>query len=159
LTRAAPRKTLDLGLLDRMMVALNVITPLEGIIFGADVGWRWCCSGGNPRSGSPWRCVMLLFLPGHCFSSGRWLEVALRWRGVPLPMSTTVGLGGMVPRSLDGGHGMRCVHRKEAPSGTMVVPSAESRIFMRILTIKIAQRFDGGDDTSSVYMRCSLSFC
>jgi hypothetical protein len=23
------------------------------IIFGADVGWRWCCSGGNPIFGSP----------------------------------------------------------------------------------------------------------
>jgi hypothetical protein len=96
---------------------------------------------------------------GALFLSGRWLDVALRWSGVSLPMSTTVGLGGMAPRSLDGGHGMRCVRRKEALSGTMVVPSAESRIFMRILTIKIARRFDGGDDTSSVYMRCSLSFC
>jgi hypothetical protein len=27
-----------------MMVAFGVVTPLEAIIFGADVGWRWCCS-------------------------------------------------------------------------------------------------------------------
>jgi hypothetical protein len=33
------------------MAAPGVATPLEGIIFGADVGWRWCCSGETPDLG------------------------------------------------------------------------------------------------------------
>jgi hypothetical protein len=85
--------------------------------------------------------------------------VALRWSDVSLSMSTTVCLGGLVSRSLDGGHGLRCVRRKEAPSGTMVASSAGSTKFMRIFTMKIAWRFGGGDDLCSVYMRYSLSVC
>jgi hypothetical protein len=64
---------------------------------------------------------------------------------VLLSVSTTVRLGGLVTRSLDGGHGMRCVHREEALSGAMVASSAGLAKFMRILTLKIAWRFDGGD--------------
>jgi hypothetical protein len=67
-----------------------------------------------------------------------------------------VGLGGMASRSLNGGYGPRCVHREEAPSGAMVASSAGLTKFMQILTMKIAQRFDGGDDICSMYMRCSL---
>jgi hypothetical protein len=82
---------------------------------------------------------------GHRFWSRPWLEVALRWSGVSLSMSTMVHLGGLVPRSLDRGHGLRCVHREEVLSGTMVASSAGLAKFMRILTLKIAWRFDGGD--------------
>jgi hypothetical protein len=79
------------------MAALDVITPV-GIIFGADVGWRRCCSGVNPRSGSPgsndgdarhrspcW---------GHHFWSRPWLEVALRWSGMSLSVSAVRHLRG-----------------------------------------------------------------
>jgi hypothetical protein len=38
----------------------------------------------------------------------------------------------------------------EALSGTMVASSAGSAKFMRILTLKIAWKFDGGDDLCSV---------
>jgi hypothetical protein len=65
----------------------------------------------------------------------------------------------LVPRSLDGGHGLRCVRREEPLSGAMVASSAGLSKFMRILTLKIAWRFDRGDDFCSVYMRYSLSFC
>jgi hypothetical protein len=61
---------------------------------------------------------------GIVFWSRPWLEVALRWSGVSLAVSTMVHLGGLVPRSLDGGHRLRCMRRKEAPSGTMVASSA-----------------------------------
>jgi hypothetical protein len=76
---------------------------------------------------------------------------------VPIPASTTLGLGGMAPRMLDRGQGLRCVHREEVPSGVMVASSAGSTKFMRILTMKIARRFDGGDDICSMCIRCSLS--
>jgi hypothetical protein len=62
-------------------------------------------------------------LAGGIWSRG-WLEVALRWSGVPLPVLTTVGLGGMASHRLGGGHGLRCVCREEVPSGAMVVSSA-----------------------------------
>jgi hypothetical protein len=118
---------------------------------------------GNPRYGSPgsddgdtrrrsscW---------GHRFWSRPWLEVALRWSGVSLSVSTTVCLGSLVPRSLDGGYGLRCEHREEALFGAMVASLAGSAKFMWILTLKIAWRFDGGDNFRSVYMRYSLSVC
>jgi hypothetical protein len=76
-----------------------------------------------------------------------------------LSVSTMVRLGGLVPRSLDGGHGLRCVRREEALSGAMVASSAGLAKFMRILTFKIAWRFVGGDDFCTVYMRYSLSVC
>jgi hypothetical protein len=106
-----------------------------------------------------WRRTTPLFLLGASFWSRPWLEVALRWSGMSLSVSTTVRISGLVPRSLDGGHGLRCVRREEAPSGAMVASSAGSAKFMRILTMKIAWRFDGSDDFCSVYMRCSLSVC
>jgi hypothetical protein len=65
----------------------------------------------------------------------------------------------MASRCLDGGHGPRCARRHEALSGAMVASSAGPTKFMRILTMKIARRFDGGDDIYSVYMMCSLSVC
>jgi hypothetical protein len=85
--------------------------------------------------------------------------VALRWSGVSLSVSTTVRLGGLVPRSLDGGYGLRCERREEALFGAMVTSSPGSAKFMKILTLKIAWRFDGGDDFCRVYMRYSLSVC
>jgi hypothetical protein len=78
---------------------------------------------------------------------------------VSLSMSTTVRLGGLVPRSLGGGHGLRCERMEKALSGAMVPSSAGSAKFMRILTLKIAWRFDGGDVFCSMYMRYSLSVC
>jgi hypothetical protein len=78
---------------------------------------------------------------------------------VPLPVSTAVGLGGVALRSNDEGHMLRCARREEATSGAMVVSSAGSTKFMRILTLKIARRFDDGDDICSVYMRYYLSVC
>jgi hypothetical protein len=81
-------------------------------------------SGGNPRSGSPrsddgdarrrsapW---------GYHFWRRQWLEVVLKWSGISLSTSTTVGLGGMVPWSLDGGRVLRCARRAEAPSSAVV---------------------------------------
>jgi hypothetical protein len=79
--------------------------------------------------------------------------------GVLLTALTTVGLGGMVPRSLDGGRVRRCARREEALSGTMVAPSAGSTKFMRMITLKIAQWLDGSDDFCSVYIRYSLKVC
>jgi hypothetical protein len=142
-----------------MMAALDVVTPV-GIIFGADVSWRWVCSGGNPRSGSPgsddgdarrrspcW---------GHHFWSKPWLEVALRWSGVSLSVSTTLHLGGLVPRSLDGGHGLRCARRVVGLFGAMAASMAGTTEFMQILILKIARRFVGDDGFCSVCMRHSL---
>jgi hypothetical protein len=40
--------------------------------------------------------------------------------------------------------------------GAMVAPMAGTTRFMRILTLKIARRFDGGDGFYSVCMRYSL---
>jgi hypothetical protein len=60
------------------------------------------------------------------------------WSGVSLSMSTMVHLGGLVPQSLDGGHGPRCVRREEALSGAMVASSGGLAKFMRIMTLKIA---------------------
>jgi hypothetical protein len=78
---------------------------------------------------------------------------------VPIPALTTLGLGGMAPRCLDGGHGLRYARREEAPSGAMVASSVGSTKFMQILTMKIDRRFDGSDDICSVYIRYSLSVC
>jgi hypothetical protein len=81
-------------------------------------------SRGNPRSGSsrsddgdarrrspPW---------GYHFWCRQWLEVVLRWSGVSLSASTTVGLGGVMLWSLNGGRVLRCARRAEAPSSSMV---------------------------------------
>jgi hypothetical protein len=140
------------------MAALGVVTHV-GIIFGADVGWSWCSSGGNPRSGSPgsddgdarrrspcW---------GHRFWSRPWLEVALKWSGVLLSVST-LHLGGLVLRSLDGGHGLICAQRVVGLFGAMETSMAGTIVFMRILILKIARRFVGDDDFCSVCMRHSL---
>jgi hypothetical protein len=78
---------------------------------------------------------------------------------VSLFVLATMRLGGLVPRSLDEGHGLRCVRSEEALSGAMVASSAGWTKFMWILTMKISWRFDGGDDFCSVYMRYSLSVC
>jgi hypothetical protein len=40
---------------------------------------------------------------------------ALRWSGLVLTASMTVGLGGVAPQSLDKGHMLRCSCREEAP--------------------------------------------
>jgi hypothetical protein len=39
LTQAALGEILDLGFPDQMMVAPDIVTPLEGIVFRADVSW------------------------------------------------------------------------------------------------------------------------
>jgi hypothetical protein len=44
----------------------------------------------------------------------------MRWSGVSLSAPTTVGLGGMVPWSLDGGCVLRCARRAEALSSAVV---------------------------------------
>jgi hypothetical protein len=44
----------------------------------------------------------------------------LRWCGVSLSVSKTVGLNGVVPWSLDGGHVLRCPRRAEVPSSIVV---------------------------------------
>jgi hypothetical protein len=80
---------------------------------------------------------------------------ALRWSGIVLIAWTTVGLDGMA-WSLDRGCALRCTPREEAPSGAMVVSSAGSAKFMRILIRKIARWIDDSDDFCSVYMRFSL---
>jgi hypothetical protein len=52
---------------------------------------------------------------------------ALRWSRLVLTASTTVGLGGAEPRSLDGGRMLRCERREDEEdelSGTMLVPLA-----------------------------------
>jgi hypothetical protein len=85
--------------------------------------------------------------------------MALGWSGVSLSVLTMVCLGSLVRRSLDGEHGLRCVRREEVPSGAMVALSAGSTKFMRILTMKVAWRFNGGDDFCSVYMRYLLRVC
>jgi hypothetical protein len=141
-----------------MMAVPGVVTHV-GIIFGADVGWSWCCSGGNPRSGplgsddgdarrrSP--CL------GHHFLSRPWLKVALRWSGVSLSVST-MHLGGLVPQSLGRGHRLRCARRVVGLFGAMAASMAGTTEFMQILIPKIARRFVGDDGFSSVCMRHSL---
>jgi hypothetical protein len=41
----------------------------------------------------------------------------------------------------------RCVRGEKVLSGAMVASSVGSTKFMRILTLKIARRFDGGDES------------
>jgi hypothetical protein len=72
--------------------------------------------------------------------------VALRRSGVSLPPSVTVGLGGVVPWSLDRGCVQRFARRDEASSDAMAVQLARSANVMQILTMKTARRFDVGDD-------------
>jgi hypothetical protein len=50
-TRAASGETLDPGLLDRMVAAPAVVTPLEGIILEHMSTGGGATPGGNPRSG------------------------------------------------------------------------------------------------------------
>jgi hypothetical protein len=102
-------------------------------------------SGGNPRSGSPRsddsnsQCCSPPW--GHHFWSRQWLELVLRWSGVSLSMSTTVGLGGMVPWSLDGGRVLRCARRAEAPSSPVVALMVGSvRSSLRSITLEMGQR-------------------
>jgi hypothetical protein len=47
------------------------------------------------------------------------------------------------------------LRRVVALFGAMVAPLAGMAEFMQIFTLKIAQRFDGGDGFCSVCMRCS----
>ena len=61
----------------------------------------------------------------------------------------------MVPRCLNGHRVTMDAHR-EVMSGVVVASLARTTKFMRIFTLKIARRFDGGDGFCSVYMRCSL---
>jgi hypothetical protein len=82
--------------------------------------------------------------------------VALRWSGVSLSMSTMLHLGSLVPRSLDGGHGLRCARRVVGLFGAMAASMAGTTEFMRILILKIARRFVGDDGFCSVCMRHSL---
>jgi hypothetical protein len=105
------------------MVVLGVVTLLDGIIFGADVGWRWCCSGGNPGSESPGSDDGDARREHHFWSS-HWLVVVLRWSGVSPPALMMVGFGGVVTWKLDGGCMLCCVCREEEPSSTMVASMA-----------------------------------
>jgi hypothetical protein len=86
--------------------------------------------------------------------------VWLFWRsGVDPSASTTASFGGVVQRGLDNGRVLVDTCRKEASSGDMVASSAGSTKFIRILLLETAQWFDGGDDLSNVYTRCSLRVC
>jgi hypothetical protein len=49
---------------------------------------------------------------------------ALRWSGMSLLASTTVGLRGVAPQSLDEGYELRCERIEEMSSGAMVASSA-----------------------------------
>jgi hypothetical protein len=69
---------------------------------------------------------------------------------------STMHLGGLVPRSLDGGHGLRCARRVVGLFGAMATSMIETTEFMRILIPKIARRFVGDDSFCSVCMRHSL---
>jgi hypothetical protein len=68
-------------------------------------------------------------------------------------------LSGMVQRSLGGQHVTMDVHREVALSVVVVTSMAGTMKFMRIFTLKIAWRFDGGDGFCSVCMRYSLRVC
>jgi hypothetical protein len=64
-----------------------------------------------------------------------------------------VVFGGLVPRSLDGGHGLRCARRVVGMFGAMVASMAGTTEFMRILILKIVRRFVGNNGFCSVCMR------
>jgi hypothetical protein len=73
--------------------------------------------------------------------------------------STTMGLGAMAQQGLGG----LCVlidrHWAAAMSGVVVASMAGSTKFMRIFTLKISRRFDGGDGFCSMCMRYLLRVC
>jgi hypothetical protein len=62
-------------------------------------------------------------------------------------------------RSLGGRHVTMDARRKVALSGVVMTLMARMTKFMRIFTLKIARRFDGGYGFYSVCMRCSLRVC
>jgi hypothetical protein len=72
----APGETLDPGLPDRMMAAPGVVTPVD-IFFGAEVGWRWCCSGGNRDLGLP---DQMMAAPGVVTHVGIIFGADVGWR-------------------------------------------------------------------------------
>jgi hypothetical protein len=62
----------------------------------------------------------------------------------------------MVQRSLEGRHVMMDACNEVAPSGVVVTSIAGTTKFMRISTLKIARRFNKGNDFCCVCMRYSL---
>jgi hypothetical protein len=90
---------------------LRVATLLKAALL--QLSSRLGYSGGHPRSGSPRLDdgdVRRRSPLGASFLEQTMVEVALRWSGVSVSASasTTVGLGGVVPWSLDGGRVLRC---------------------------------------------------
>jgi hypothetical protein len=77
--------------------------------------------------------------------------VGLRWSRVFLLASMKVGLDAAVPQILDKRRLLRYAHREEVLSRAMVASLAGPTKFMLILILKIARRFDGGDDMSHVH--------
>jgi hypothetical protein len=79
--------------------------------------WRWCCFGGNSRSGSPGSdngdAQSHSSLVAHCFGCSHWLAVVLRQSGVSPHASTMVSLGGVAPQRLNKGCVLCCVHREK----------------------------------------------
>jgi hypothetical protein len=65
-------------------------------------------------------------------------------------------LGGMVQQSLGGRSVTMDARREVALFGVVVASMAGTTKFMWIFTLKIAQRFDGGDGFCSVCIRYSL---
>ena len=67
--------------------------------------------------------------------------------------------GGVAQRILGVRRVMMNSRRVEVLSGVVVASSAGLVKTIWILTMKIARRFDGGDNFYSVYTRCSLRVC
>jgi hypothetical protein len=66
-----------------------------------------------------------------------------------LTASMAVGLCSVALQSINGGRDLMCARMEEVLSGAMVASSAGFAKFVQILTMKIARRFDGGDNFCS----------
>ena len=87
------------------------------------------------------------------------MEGVCWWSGVSCTTSTATGLNGVAQQVLGDRHLFMGSCRAGALSGIVVASSAGSTKFMRISTLKIARRFEGGGGFCSVYVRCSLRVC
>ena len=87
------------------------------------------------------------------------MEEAARWSGVLSTLSTAVGLGNMVQKSPGARRAVMGSRRAGTLFGVEVASAAGPAKIMRILAVKTAQRFDGGDGFCGVYTRCSPRVC
>jgi hypothetical protein len=71
---------------------------------------------------------------------------------------TTTRLDGMMQRSLCGRRVTMDARREVALSGVMVASMEKNKVFV-VVTLKIAQRFDRGNNLCSVCVRYSLRVC